>query len=328
MSWAAVAFVMGSVNAEHPDVRTLSAAPGALRAALSRALGEGLRIRARQTPLAVVLDDAHLADSATLDGLEYATLQEGNTPLFICVTARPALEPGRPAWGSRARRSVRHELEALDPESSAMLARRLLAPAENIPKSALAKLFDRTQGVPRLLVELIRGLKRDGLVRRTERGTSYYLATEELEKMPDLPIVQWSASREVEALAPNLAAHARLASVLGSKFTSDDVERVLRILERNRIPSDTDLDAAIGVQRLVEAGLLVRHRTPAKSTFATHFCATRCTNRYPRRNAPSFTARRSKCTRTPSSCRRATASRASRTTRPVAAFPTARRPSI
>ena len=201
-SWAAVALVMGWVTNEHPEVRSLSAAPGALRAALARALGEGLRIRARQTPLALILDDAHFADAATLDGLEYATLQEANAPLVICVTARPALERGRPTWGSRARRSVRHELEALDQESSAMLARRLLAPAENVSKSALARLYDRTQGVPRLLVELVRGLKRDGAVRRMERGTSYYLATEELEKMPDLPIVQWSASREVEALSP------------------------------------------------------------------------------------------------------------------------------
>ena len=260
-SWAAVALVMGWVTAEHPEVRSLSAAPGALRAALARALGEGLRIRARQTPLALVLDDAHLADAATLDGLEYATLQEGNAPLVICVLARPALERGRPTWGSRAKRAVRYQLEALDPESAAMLARRLLAPAENVSKSALARLYDRTQGVPRLLVELVRGLKRDGIVRRMERGTSYYLATEELEKLPDLPIVQWAASREVEALAPNLAAHARLASVLGSKFNSDDVERVLRLLERDSAAGDTDLDAAIGVQRLVEAGLLVRHRT-------------------------------------------------------------------
>jgi tetratricopeptide (TPR) repeat protein len=156
---------------------------------------------------------------------------------------------------------VRHPLEALDQESAAMLARRLLAPAENVSKSALARLYDRTQGVPRLLVELVRGLKRDGIVRRMERGTSYYLATEELEKLPDLPIVQWSASREVEALAPNLAAHARLASVLGSKFTPDDVDRVLRLMEREGAAADTDLDAAIGVQRLVEAGLLVRHRS-------------------------------------------------------------------
>jgi tetratricopeptide (TPR) repeat protein len=260
-SWAAVALVMGWVNAEHPDVRSLSAAPGALRAALARALGEGLRIRARETPLALVLDDAHLADAATLDGLEYATLQEGRAPICVCVLARPAFERGRPTWGSRARRSVRYPLEALDPESAAMLARRLLAPAENVPRPALARLFDRTQGVPRLLVELVRGLKRDGIVRRAERGSTYYLATEELEKLPDLPIVQWSASREVEALSPNLAAHARLASVLGSKFTSDEVDRVLRILERERTTQDTDLDAAIGVQRLVEAGILVRHRT-------------------------------------------------------------------
>jgi tetratricopeptide (TPR) repeat protein len=259
--WAAVALVLGWVPADHPDVRNLSAAPGALRAAAARALGEALRIRARQKPLAIVFDDAHLADTATLDALEYATLEEGGSPIWVCALARPSLLRGRPTWGARAARAQQFPLGSLDADSSDTLARRLLQPAENVSKSALTRLFERTQGIPRLLVELIRGLKRDGIVRRIERGTSYYLATEELEKLPDLPIVQWSASREVEGLPAQLAAHARLASVLGSKFAAGDVERVLEILEREHGYRDTDLDAAVGLQRLIEAGLLVRHRT-------------------------------------------------------------------
>jgi tetratricopeptide (TPR) repeat protein len=259
--WAAVALVLGWVPADHPEVANLSAAPGALRSAAARALGEALRIRARKKPLAIVFDDAHLADTATLDALEYATLEEGGAPVWVCALARPSLLRGRPTWGARTAHATQYPLGPLDEESASTLARRLLAPAENVSNPALSRLFERTQGIPRLLVELIRGLKRDGIVRRIERGTSYYLATEELDNLPDLPIVQWSASREVEALPAQLAAHARLASVLGSKFGTAEVDRVLEILEREHGYRDTDLDGTVGIQRLIEAGLLVRHRT-------------------------------------------------------------------
>ena len=47
----------------------------------------------------------------------------------------------------------------------------------------------------------MRGLKRDGFVRKAERGTGYYLATEELDKLPDTPILQWNAMRENDRLA-------------------------------------------------------------------------------------------------------------------------------
>ena len=86
-------------------------------------------------------------------------------------------------------------------------------------------------GVPLLLVELCRGLKRDGVVRKSDRGR-WVLATDELERLPDLPLVQWLASRETESLPPDLLAHARLASVLGSEFSADEVEGVLQELER------------------------------------------------------------------------------------------------
>jgi tetratricopeptide (TPR) repeat protein len=259
--WAAVALVLGWVPADHPEVRSLSAAPGALRSAVSRALGEALRMRARARPVAIVFDDAHLADAAVLDAFEYATLGEAASAVWVCVFARPNFERGRPAWGTRAGSASKRAIEPLDAASAATLARRLLHPAENVSRRALGRLYDRTRGVPRLLVELVRGLKREGIVRRAEHGTGYYLATDELDKLPDLPIVQWSASREVEALPAQLAAHARLASVLGAKFTTDDVEYVLDWLEREAGWRETDLDAAVGIQRLIEAGLVVRHRT-------------------------------------------------------------------
>lgn len=258
--WAAAAHVLGWIGADHPEVRRLLSAPGALRHATARVAGEAIRRRALQKPLCLLLDDAQLLDDATLDALEYATLPETRARLWVCVLARPSFMGARPSWGTRAGSTERVTLGPLAPEDASELARRLLLPAEYIPESVLRFLVERTQGVPRLLVELVRGLKRDGFVRRAERGTGYYFATDELDKLPDLPIVQWNAIREIEALPEQLAGHARLASVLGVNFTVAEVDALLTALEREHMPEDMQLDAGVGVQRLVDTGLLVRQR--------------------------------------------------------------------
>jgi eukaryotic-like serine/threonine-protein kinase len=258
--WAGVAVTMGWVSPDHPDVRSLSAAPGALRSATARAAGEALRAVARQTPLALVLEDAHFADETALDALEYATLEEAGCPLWVAVIGRPAFGRGRTAWSSRAAHHMRLDLPALDPASAAELARRLLAPAENVPASAVTRLCERTQGIPLLLVELVRGLKRDGLVRRSSKTGGWFLATDELDRLPDLPLVQWLAGREIELLPPDLAAHARLASMLGAEFDASELEGVMQGLERDGIAPETELDASVGLARLTDSGLLVRHR--------------------------------------------------------------------
>src|SRR5204862_7124404 len=54
--------------------------------------------------------------------------------------------------------------------------------------------------------------------------------------------------------------HARLASMLGVEFSADDLEGVLGELERVGAGAETQLDASIGLRRLSESGILVRHR--------------------------------------------------------------------
>jgi tetratricopeptide (TPR) repeat protein len=258
--WAGVAVVMGWAPPEHPELRAYAAAPGALRSGAARAAGESLRLMSRRRPLSVVVEDAHFVDETALDALEYAALKEAACPIWICVVGRPTFGRGRTAWAGRAARRQEITLPALEPAAAAELARRLLTPVESVPASALGRLAERTQGIPLLLVELVRGLKRDGLVRKSEKTNAWYLATDELDKLPDLPLVQWLASRETESLPPDLLAHARLASMLGSEFSTDELEGVMQELERAGAAPDTQLDASIGVSRLAESGLLVRHR--------------------------------------------------------------------
>lgn len=267
---AALALALGWIapqaddTTNFPGLRVLEAAPFALRATLTVAGGEALRRRAERAPLCVVLDDAHHADDATLSILEYATLAESNAPIFVCTMARPVFREIRPSWGERAARYELVELEPLDAASAAALCRALLYPAENVPESAVRRLVERTQGIPLLLVELVRGLKGAGIVRRYQGARGFYVATDEIDRVPDLPLIEWLAHREIDALSPAERAHARLVATVGVEVTTDEVSGILRgILRRLDNAGDAGefpLDARIGIDRLLGAGVLRRQR--------------------------------------------------------------------
>jgi predicted ATPase len=264
---AALALALGWVSPPRgdepvgfPELRALEAAPGALQAVLTVAGGEALRRRAAKQPLCVVLDDAQYADEATLSILEHAALAEASAPIFVCALGRPAFREARPAWGERAAYREMHDMGPLDPQSAASLCRALLSPAENVPESAVRRLVGRTQGIPLLLVELIRGLKGEGIVRRNPNGKGFYLATDELDRVPDLPLIEWLARREIAALAPAERAHAGLVATVGAEVTLAEVDGVLRRLDRTGEGDDFPLDARIGIERLLAAGVLRRQR--------------------------------------------------------------------
>ena len=257
--WAAAALALGWVGPQAPELRGAGAAPGALRALSVRAAGEALRRRALRRPLCVLLDDAHLADGAALDALEYGALGEGGAPLLVVALARPAFRDARPAFGERAARVQSLGLSALEPAAAAELCRLLLLPAENVPERAVERLVARAQSIPMLLVELVRGLKRDGLLRRHDGG-AWYLATDELERVPDLPLLDWLAERELSALPEDLASHARLAALLGDEFTLPEVSGVLGQLEQAGLAGPFPHDTQAGTRRLLGAGLLLAHR--------------------------------------------------------------------
>ncbi len=257
-AWVGVAFALGWIDSSHVEVKALVAAPAALRFAVARGAGEALRLRARRGPLALVVDDGHLADEATLDALEYATMQESGARIWVCVLVRPSFTAARPNWATRAAHAESLTLGPLSANDAIELTRHLLLPAEHVPPQALSRLAERAEGVPRLLVDLVRGLKREGLIRHSERGTGYYLATDELNRLPDVPVLQWNTSREIEALPAGLAAHARLCTVFGGNFSHGELEALLQILERDGLSHELQLDALVGLQRLVQAGTLSR----------------------------------------------------------------------
>ncbi|WP_257454885.1 serine/threonine-protein kinase [Archangium lipolyticum] len=258
--WPGVASTLGWLAPGAAELQSWAAAPGALRSLAMRAAGELLAARARRQHLCLLLDDAHHAEETALDALEYAALAESRIPLWVCVLARPGFERLRPSWGTRAARRHVMPLGPLSPPSAMELCRTLLRPAENIPAAALERITERAQHVPLFLVELVRGLKRLGLVRQRASGGSWYLATDELDRMPEMQLVDWLADRELGALPVELAAHARLCALLGPDFTAAEAEGVVHALEEDGGAADFPLDPRHATRRLLDLGLLVSHR--------------------------------------------------------------------
>jgi tetratricopeptide (TPR) repeat protein len=256
-TYAAAGLLLGWIAPDHPTITGLRSAPGVLRANMARAGLESIRRLATRKPVMVVLDDVHWADDALLDALEQATVSE--LPLWVCAFGRPSFADSRPAWGQRAAAAHTEKLGPLDLESGAELARHLLSPATNVPESVIKRLVERAQAVPMLLIDLVRGLRAEGLV-RTQVGGVSYVATEVIDRLPESPLVEWIAGRELDGLSADLAAHARLVSLLSGEITFDEVQGVLSTMDRD-LAEAFPMDARVGIERLKQMRLLVQHRS-------------------------------------------------------------------
>ena len=263
--WPAAALTLGWMAPDEPELRTLAAAPGVLRATVSRSVGQALRLRAQDRPLVVILDDAHHADDATLEALEYATMPEADVPLWVCVAARPSLAQMKPSWGERSGDHLRLELGPLAPEASTELARRLLLPLEHIPAAALETLVAGTYGNPFLLSELYAASSATASSAAIRRPASISSPPTSWRRLPDLAVTDWLAEREISGLPPELIAHARLCALLGSDFIGGrgrrrDVRDGAKRGRPDQGDPDLRLDPHVATRQLVSMGLFKRQR--------------------------------------------------------------------
>lgn len=230
--------------------------PSTPRHVAAKDVAEHLRQRARQVPLVVLLDDAHLADPTSLDALERATLAGTQAPLWICVAGRPTLLGPRPHFGERSGHLSRHELSALSPEASRALLLHLLSPVEHIPEPVLIRLEQLAQGVPLSLVELARALRAAGAL-RVSPGGGWYLAPDVLLDVSVTPLFERLATRALLSLPEDYQVLARLCAVLGNEVEAARVDQALRHLDPREAGARVSaLDAQAGLARLERAGLL------------------------------------------------------------------------
>jgi tetratricopeptide (TPR) repeat protein len=220
-----------------------------------RGVGDALRAAARERPLAVILDDLHLADHELLDALEYATLGGEAVPLWVLGLASPRFEIRRPGFGERAERHRRDVLGPLDEDAAVAMTAALLRPAEYPPLRTLRQLAGLARGNPLHLATLAREIRERGAIRTRPNG-EHFLDTSALDSLPPLALGPWLAARELAPLGVELVALARLCAVLGDELDRDELGAVVAAVEASG-GATTTIDVDVGIRELVGAAILV-----------------------------------------------------------------------
>ena len=250
-AWPAVALVLDAIDETDPRVRPILGAPGALRQTLARAAGASLRRLAADQPLAVLLDDAHWADQASLDALEMATLDGVSAPLWVAVATLPTLLGRRPLWGERAAHARQHTIGPLAPRAMRQLAHELLRPVEFVPDPVVDRLLEMTQGVPLYMVELIQALAARGAIRRHRGTQEWYVAADEIPKGAGATGANL-AGQALTALPSHLVSLAGLCAVIADDISVAEINALSLALPS----AELSLDPSFGLPRLVRLGLL------------------------------------------------------------------------
>ena len=206
---------------------------------------------ALKEPLLVCLDDVQWADNGTAAALRTLPARLATVPIGWVISLRPGQRSPqvRSAVDVLARQGgARISLAPLDRAGVAQMAADILG-AE--PDGELLKMAERPAGNPFLLVELITGLREEGLV-RVESGRAELVEW----RLPDR--VRQSMRLRLERMSDAARQVATVAATLGRRFSLDDVAAML-----NTSPSELlkPVDELIQADLLAESdgGLIFGH---------------------------------------------------------------------
>lgn len=199
---------------------------GGDRATLFEAIRGALEAIARRQPTVVFLDDVQWADNASLELLSALADSLSQCPLLALGAYRSDEIPrGHPLRRLRAELRRKGQLreitvEPLDADETAVLATHLLG--GTLSPSLAAALYDRTQGLPFFVEELVTALIASGRIEMTRRRA-------ELTGSDDLPIpdtIRDAVLLRVERLPREARTVLEVAAAIGMQFDLDLVSEL------------------------------------------------------------------------------------------------------
>jgi class 3 adenylate cyclase/tetratricopeptide (TPR) repeat protein len=215
-------------------LREIFAAVGA-EEELEAALGEGapeeiswavrkaLERRAREQPLALVIEDIHWAEPTLLDLIEHLKDWTRDAPLLLLCLARPELLDERPAWGGQCL-----SLDPLSEAESDKLIESLIA-GSGLVADTRARVREAADGNPLFVEQLLAIAAQGG----------------ELERIP--PTIQALLAARLDALPEAEREVLEHASVIGLEF---EWEALAELAPERRRPSGALL-AALARKELI-----------------------------------------------------------------------------
>jgi class 3 adenylate cyclase len=169
---------------------------------------------AAQSPVVLLFEDLHWADSGLLDFIDHILEWSRDVPILIVTLARPDLLDRRPDWGAGRRNFLAIDLPPLDDGSMRDLLAGLVP---ELPQPAITSIVGRSEGIPLYAVETIRMLVGDGRLREREGG-----GFEPAGELGDLAVPETLhalIAARLDGLEPAARSLVQDAAVLGQSFT-------------------------------------------------------------------------------------------------------------
>jgi class 3 adenylate cyclase/tetratricopeptide (TPR) repeat protein len=205
---------------------------------------------ARRQPSVLLFEDAHWADSTTLEVLDLLIDRVKTIPLLVMLTHRPEFQS---RWTGQGHVGALNLSKLTRTQSAAMVSG--LTGGRPLPAALLEQILIRTDGVPLFVEELTKAILESGEL--TDAGGRYeYSGSARAVAIP--ATLRDSLMERLDRLMPVVKEIAQIGAAIGREFSYEMIAAVARMP-----PSQLD-DALV---RLSESGLAFRRGTPPDATY-------------------------------------------------------------
>jgi class 3 adenylate cyclase/tetratricopeptide (TPR) repeat protein len=166
---------------------------------------------AADSPVVLVFEDLHWADSGLLDFLDYLLEWSADYPIFVLALARTELTE---SWPARA------PAVTLGPLPDGAMRDLLSGLVPGLPDDAAARILERAEGIPLYAIETVRMLLDRGLV--TQDGARY-LVTGAIGDLEVPETLHALVASRLDSLSAGERAVLQDAAVIGQSFTASGV---------------------------------------------------------------------------------------------------------
>jgi tetratricopeptide (TPR) repeat protein len=179
-----------------------------------------LKSKAHSQPLMLVIEDAHWADPASMDLIEYVARNIAGQPILFMLPHRPDI--GLPDWTGYPH-SVDLELADLSDEYCKQIIHDMLAGLE-LPESMYEIILSRGCGNPFFIGEVVRALIDAGALGRDAQGNFHVVHDMSQVELPDT--IHGVIISRIDRLIESDRRILQVASVVGRVFTYQTLDGV------------------------------------------------------------------------------------------------------
>jgi len=207
----ALADVIGFPADEQSSIHSLD--PGQRRQKLHQVTLALLRGKARQAPLLALFDDLHWVDEASAELIDYVARRIKNEAVLICLLFR--LSHDVPVEAIALQNCTWRTLEDLPADQTEALIQAFVGPVP-IPPEINRDMFDKTQGTPLYVEEIVNNLIATGQLKQQD-GRYHFSDKDMLARTPDT--LQDLIRARLDRLEAETRDLAQVASVIDREFS-------------------------------------------------------------------------------------------------------------